>query len=360
MSITVNLFQTFWLVWLLWLGLALSQLLPQTLCYGLFGPKATGYSALPFSATEYLVAFRLSAYARIDGEVSLVHWTSINLQDVHNFHWGTLQKHWLHLLSWCFWKACALVDAMQSSTLAWFDQPRVRTSRDLVSVRSCCIEPTVLSSDEFGGFSPVQSSRVRCWANWRAKKWCFRALVFEVSRWNGLPDRFFWSASCPCFFFSSHFPNFPCLKSVMKLYKPTKKHHEKGESCSFWLSIWCILMHAHEFWEKNLNGLGAPILSNQGQYFSLCCFVFGQGKLHTESRNGLAIRKKKAATAKHHCHHVLPWAAGGWFWFWRRLAFMLRVDKGKHPKLAGMAWHFRHFRPQLSSLKHFWWDLIYE
>ena len=243
MSITVNLFQTFWLVWLLWLGLALSQLLPQTLCYGLFGPKATGYSALPFSATEYLVAFRLSAYARIDGEVSLVHWTSINLQDVHNFHWGTLQKHWLHLLSWCFWKACALVDAMQSSTLAWFDQPRVRTSRDLVSVRSCCIEPTVLSSDEFGGFSPVQSSRVRCWANWRAKKRCFRALVFEVSRWNGLPDRFFWSASCPCFFFLPIFPIFlvwRVLWSCTNQRKNTTKRVSLAAFGSVFDAFWCM------------------------------------------------------------------------------------------------------------------------
>ena len=289
---------------------------PKLFAMAFLGQRATGYSALPFSATEYLVAFRLSAYSRIDGEVSLVHWTSINLQDVHNFHWGTLQKHWLHLLSWCFWKACAVVDAMQSSTLAWFDQPRVRTSRDLVSVRSCCIEPTVLSSDEFGGFSPVQSSRVRCWANWRAKERCFRALVFEVSRWNGLPHRFFWSASCPCVFFS-HFPKFPFLKSVRKLYKPTKKHHERGESCSFWLSIWCILMHQKWVLGKQSKWTWCPILSNQGHDFSLCCFVFGQGKLHTEARNGLAI-SIAAATAKHHCHHVLPWAAGGWFWFWQR------------------------------------------
>ena len=70
-------------------------------------------------------------------------------------------------------------------------------------------------------------------------------------------------------------------------------------------------MHAHEFWEKNLNGLGAPILSNQGQYFSLCCFVFGQGKLHTESRNGLAIRKKKS---RHGEAPLSPCAAMGRWW----------------------------------------------
>lgn len=117
----------------------------------------------------------------------------------------------------------------------------------------------------------------------------------------------------PCFC-PPHFPNFPALKSVMKLHNNATSA-QKGESCSFG-SVFDACPRALE---KNLNGstvngLSAPLSKMRGKFFLLFCFAFGQqGKLHTEARNGPVLTKAIAATAKRLCHHVLPWAAGGWF-----------------------------------------------
>lgn len=95
-------FESFWII-LTWPG-SVTAAARNSLLWPFWPCVATGYSALPFSATEYLMVFRLSAYSRIDGEVSLVHWTSIKLGCTELESWVTKLRYIAKTFGYIFFR----------------------------------------------------------------------------------------------------------------------------------------------------------------------------------------------------------------------------------------------------------------